>query len=55
MEGCVKQYIKESRNVGDRRVIEIYAIVFVVIVTIPFVFLIDIYSGVKDIVKRLKR
>jgi hypothetical protein len=55
MEGCVKQCIKESCNVGERRVIEIYVVVFVVIVTIRFVYLIDIYSGGKGIVERLKR
>lgn len=55
IEGYVKQYIKESCGFGGRRLTEIYAVVFIVIVTISFVFLIDIFTGGKDIVKCLKR
>jgi len=40
MEGHVGQHIKESSNVGGRKVIEICAVVFVIIVTIPVFFLV---------------
>ena len=52
MDGHVKQHIKESCNVGGRKLIEIYHVVFVVIVTIPIFLLriiIIIYNGGKDI------
>ena len=54
MEGHVKQHIKESCNVGGRKLIEIYHVVFVVIVTIPIfllriIIIIIIYNGGKDI------
>ena len=42
--GTVKQHIKELCNVGGRKVIEIYAVVFVVIVTVPVVVFVVIVT-----------